>query len=209
MADEQTEALTAILVTPPRRASLREAEAEASAEVLAGLRAYPCETPDDEAALADILHSVKARAKEVEEMRTTITGPLNAAKRAVDGLFKPALSAMAEAEAIIKSKLAGAHERREAANRARLEAAAASARAGDTMAASRSLAEVSTAKPEGVSFRCTWTHVVEDVALVPREWLTVDGSKVKIHLAKFNDGHREPEPVPGLRFIKTTGVIAR
>lgn len=204
----ETEVLTGILVTPERHLAILSGAAEASS-VLMALRDWPCDTTEDEASLAEILGAIKGRAKELEEMRTSITGPLNAAKAAVDALFKPAKTGLAEAESIIKAKLAEAHTRREAANQARLQAASASAQAGDTASAAASLAAVDRAKPAGVSFRVAWSCQIEDSTKVPREWLTVDVAAVKAHLARFNDTPLEPEPVPGLKFSKVVGVTAR
>lgn len=208
-SDPQTEALTAILVTPRSRADLRAAEGEASPDVLDSLRAYPCETPEDEATLAEILHSIKDRAKDVEEMRTSITGPLHVAKRAVDAMFKPVKEALEKAETIIKGKLGEAHSRREEANRRALVAAAGLARVGDTASAASALATVDKSKAEGVSYRTTWSCGIVDATMVPRKWLTVDVAAVKEYLAVYNGTEREPEPVPGLVFTKSVSVAAR
>ena len=204
----QEAALVAVLVTSDRREAIRSEEAE-TASTLEGLRDFPCDTPDDEADLAEILGAIKAKAKELEAMRTSITGPLNAAKRAVDALFKPAAEAMAEAERIIKAKLAHAAERREAANRAALERAQQAARAGDSASASAALAEVSTGKPAGVSFRHTWDFTLDDLDKVPRKWLTLDRSAVHIYLRGYDGKPVDPPPVPGLTFKKSTNVTAR
>lgn len=48
------------------------------------------------------LRAVKALAKQVEEARTSITGPLNAALKAVNDLFRPAGDAVADAESTFK-----------------------------------------------------------------------------------------------------------
>lgn len=50
----------------------------------------------------DDLRAVKAAAKQVEDSRTSITVPLNAALKAVNDLHRPAATALAEAEASFK-----------------------------------------------------------------------------------------------------------
>jgi DNA polymerase III gamma/tau subunit len=57
-----------------------------------------------EAAAAD-LREVKALAKRVEESRTSITGPLNQAAKAVNDLFRPPAEYLSQAEAALKTAM--------------------------------------------------------------------------------------------------------
>lgn len=78
------------------------------------------------------LQAIKKRGKALEEQRTAITGPLNAALKAVNALFKPAQELLDSAESVIKTKMIGfqrAEEARAAEARRIAEAEAAAERA--------------------------------------------------------------------------------
>lgn len=224
MADT-TSALTAILVPAERQAEIQSEQSEAQA-TLAQLREWPCITPEDEQDLADILGAIKSKSKDLEEKRTSITGPLNLAKRAVDALFRPAKNALEEAETIIKGKLAQADRRREEARRAALllaQESAAKAQAakaqGDvvqvqaaTQAAAVALASAptsgSSAAPDGVHFRYQWKWELEDIGQVPMDFLALNHATMKIYTSRFKDREDIP-PVSGIRFFRERIVVAR
>lgn len=75
---------------------------------------------------ADELRAVKAKAKALEEQRTAITTPMNAALRAVNALFKKPAEMLEQAEKLIKREMIGYSDRKEqeriAAERAAREA---------------------------------------------------------------------------------------
>jgi hypothetical protein len=54
---------------------------------------------------ADQLKGIKAKAKTLEERRTAITGPLNAAVKAVNDLFRAPAEALTKAEGVLKGKM--------------------------------------------------------------------------------------------------------
>ena len=204
--------IMAVLVTPATRAEAAQ-EAQETAATLAQLRDWPCATAQDERDLADFLTALKDKMKDLDGKRTAITGPLNQAKRAVDALFKPALDAMAEAEAIIKGKLADAATRRNQLAQAALAQASRAAQVGDTRGAATALATASQAQeaapPPGVTYRYTWDAQLGDIDQVPREWLSVDWSKVRLYTVHHQASETIP-PVPGLVFTrKPIVVVAR
>jgi len=76
---------------------------------------------------ADELKKIKARAKELDEKRKAITGPLDEVKKQIMGLFNPPLQMLEQAETILKRAIGTYHdkieqERREAEARAQEEA---------------------------------------------------------------------------------------
>lgn len=79
-------------------------------------------TADDYQLGADELQGIKARWKALEEQRTSITGPINNALRAVNALFKGPQDLLERAEWMIKGKLIGYdnEQKRIAAERQRL-----------------------------------------------------------------------------------------
>lgn len=99
--------------------------------VLSFVQGY--EINDDEAYgfAAEELQSIKGRLKQLDEQRTAITGPLNAATKAVNDLFRGPATLLTTAEAGIKSKMLGWQAKVEAATaeeRRKAEAAAAAER---------------------------------------------------------------------------------
>lgn len=56
---------------------------------------------------ADELKAIKSKAKTIEDQRTSITGPINKALKAVNDLFRGPSDYLAQAEKIIKTKMIG------------------------------------------------------------------------------------------------------
>lgn len=139
-------------------------------QALTGAADYVIDSPTMFELAGDDLKAIKALQKEVEEKRTSITGPLNQAVKAVNDLFRPAKDHLDKAEATLKRAMvtysteqerlaaearrkaeaearaererlaAIEREQAKAAARAQAEAAAAAA-AGDAEAAARAQAE--------------------------------------------------------------------
>lgn len=138
------------------------------------------------------LKAVKALAKQIEEKRTAITGPINKALREVNALFKPAKEWLGQAEQLLKAKLLEFQTEQERIaqelqaeadalakkEREKLERRAAKAKAkGKTEKAEAlsQVAETTTApviksaapKLAGIATRETWkAEVVDELALV-------------------------------------------
>lgn len=75
---------------------------------------------------AEELQAIKTKAKQLEDQRTAITGPINQALRGINALFKDPATFLEKAEGIIKRKMltySTEQERIAAAERARQEAA--------------------------------------------------------------------------------------
>jgi len=66
----------------------------------------------------DELRAIKAKAKSLEEQRTAITSPLNAALRAINALFKGPADMLDKAERLIKTQMIGYTDRKDAERRA-------------------------------------------------------------------------------------------
>jgi len=69
--------------------------------------AYKVTSPEAALAAGEDLRLVKALARQLEEKRTAITGPINKALKEVNALFKPAQEWLAEAERLLKGALLG------------------------------------------------------------------------------------------------------
>lgn len=78
---------------------------ENSQDMLEVARDWKILTPKMATAAGEDLKAVKALAKQVEQQRTAITGPINKALKEVNALFKPAKEWLAEAERLLKGEL--------------------------------------------------------------------------------------------------------
>lgn len=207
---EQTHALTAILVKPERQAEITAAASEVR-QVLIQLHDYPCESDQDLEDLGVILAEVRGRLKDLEEARTSITKPLNAAKKAVDDLFSAPKSLFQDAERLIREKINSYAMAKEKERQKALQAAAEAARAqlppvpSGTAAQAPMVAQApapaALSGSANVYFRHVWEWEITDQAKVPAHFLMVNPKAVEAHMAPYQKGEAMPE-VPGLRFTR-------
>jgi hypothetical protein len=166
------------------------------------------------------LKRIKGAMKRMEELRTAITRPMDAAKRAVMDLFGPPAERLATAERSIKSAMVTyqneierqAREERLIAEREareqqeRLEAAASrAAERGEMETADALQSQAATVQPvavtretpkiAGINFRDAWKFEITDPAAIPREYLLVDESKIR----KIVQAMKADTKIPGVR----------
>ena len=82
-----------------------QAEAKSTGEAMQVLSDLAIQNDDDLAFAGDVLKDAKTRWKALEEKRTAVTGPLNAALREINGWFKPVQEPLKRAESILKEKI--------------------------------------------------------------------------------------------------------
>lgn len=180
------------------------AELSASSKTLSiDARALVIHSPEAYESAAEMLKDVKGRRKSLDELRRTMTRPLDEAKSAIMDLFRSPAERLEQAEAALKRALivySDAQEKARRAEQARLEEAArkereklqrqadaAAAKGREERAAVLEAAAVAVVAPvsqaaapkvAGVSFRSIWRAEVVDASLVPREYLMVDQAKI-------------------------------
>lgn len=188
------------------------------------VKAFPCETPEQEQFCADGRLRASLISKAVDARRTAITKPLLDAKRAADALFNPTIKVFDAIEDTFRQKIQAAQQRRQDAERAARAAAVEAARQATALVAqsappvvvAQATAQVSVALaqvpekfvPSGISSGAEWEAELVDLSQVPREWLTVDWSKVKIHQKAYQKSEHIP-PVSGFKFRRVATVRAR
>lgn len=69
------------------------------------IESFEIATTEDYSLAADELHSIKSKARVLEQQRTDITGPINAALKAVNALFRSPADTLAAAESMLKGKM--------------------------------------------------------------------------------------------------------
>lgn len=166
------------------------------------------------------LKRIKGAMKRLEDLRTAITRPMDAAKRAVMDLFRQPAERLETAERTIKGAMVSyanemERQQREERDRAEREAqaerdrlAAAAARAADRGEADTadaiqqqadSVAAVvpirETPKIAGIHFRDVWKFEITDAAAIPREFLQVDEQKIRRVVQAMKGDTR----IPGVR----------
>jgi hypothetical protein len=194
-------------VDEPTERQIVVAKQEEAIEILEGFQDFEIEDDDDYEVVAEGVKEVKRIAKDIDARRKKVTAPLNAALAEFRSWYKPALDLLERTEMVLKGKL-GVYERlQEARSREAMEAAAAAAREGDFDGAHEaSKGIVSAPSVKGVTIVRYWDYEIEDISKVPRRYLCLDHSAVKIYIKAA--GKEEPAPIPGLRFVsKDRGIV--
>ena len=182
--------------------------ASSQAQVLAIVEPLRAEAADSAIAIAaiaigsqsmldkvgELLTQTKAKYKAIEAERTKVTKPLNDAKKAIDGWFKPAKTALNDLEIVLKDAMSSYITGQE---QKRLEAL----QLGNHEAA---LATEQPVMPAGISTRTTWKFHVVDVARVPREYLVLDMAAIQAHVST----HKSNSSIPGIDAYPDTGIAA-
>ncbi len=151
---------------------------------------FVVDSPETYQLAADELKAIKARADKLEEQRTSITKPINAALKAVNDLFRGPADLLARAEQALKRKMlayseeqeriaaeerrkaeaAAAEERRRLAEQAEAErkraeeAAAKAAETNDPLAAARAAEHAATAATLATTAQVLTAPVIASVA---------------------------------------------
>jgi len=171
-----------------------QVELETANRLLAVLQNWKLETPADVDKAGNLLTGAHERWKELEALRKSVAKPAYDAQKTINDHFRPALQAWLQAKNETKRVMQEYRQVQEAANQARIEAAA----AGNAAA----LAQVQpVAPPAGVSYQEDIDIQVINFDLIPREWLAVDWSKLKI-AARTGQA-----PPPGVTFTRKPKVV--
>lgn len=180
------ETLGTYVILPPKAVREEIAETEQKGRSLLG--ALETFEIDDVGQAQDLLSEIHRTHQVLDRKRKEVTKPALEAKKTLDTLFKPALSVWSQAKAVLRGKLEEYHDRAEAERRE----AIAKASKGEGIVP---------APPALPTTREEWVVIVENIDQIPREFLTVDWSALKL-LAK--KGKTAP---PGVRFERKSRVI--
>jgi len=178
-------------------------------EVLDTFKGWIPKTQEELETVATVLCGVKAQRNELEALEQAERKPLNALLAESSARFKPVKTLWADAEVMLKSKIAAARLLEDERNRKALVAAADAHAAGDAQGVVDALAQGTNVRDiPGISTSKQWTYIIEDESLLPEEfWLRIPNEKLlKEHCAHTKD--REPTPVPGVRFVPDVRVAA-
>lgn len=196
-------------------------ELAAQSDMLAQVAlAYRVASPIEYANAGEELKKIKAAAKRLDDLRKTMTKPLDAAKKAIMDFFRTPETKLQQAESGIKRAMIAYSEeqdriRREEQRKAdeaarkeqeKLQAQAAKAAASgkvekavelETRAATVVAPIINREPPKvaGINMREAWKFEVIDERAVPREFLMVDESKIR----KFVSNMKGDTQIAGVR----------
>lgn len=176
------------------------------------------------------LRMIKSQLKMIEEKRLEITRPMDEAKKAVMGFFKPFTDRLSSAETRVKKAMADwkreedariREQQRRAAEKAkkeedRLRAQAEAAREKGKELRAEVLEEradmiipdpivTSAPKVEGISTRTIWKFRIIDPEKIPRTYMTIDEKKIGGVVRALKDG----TDIPGIEVYSESCISAR
>lgn len=215
-------------INPAADPDVKELTAQ-SAQLLALSSTYKVATADQYNGAGDELKRVKAAQKRLDDLRKSMTRPLDAAKKAIMDFFRAPEDQLARAESGIKRAMIAFSEeqeriRREEQRKAeeaarkereRLEAQARKAAESGKTEKAEQLEERAAAvvapviqreapKVSGVNLRDVWLFEITDPNLVPREYLVVDESKIR----KVVGALKGDTTIPGIRVYSEKRMAA-
>lgn len=191
------------LAVAPETASEATLAADTARRTLVQLKALPVTVANLEL-VGSILVDVKRQYKDLDARMKAITAPMRAAEKGVRELFRPALTALAEAESLLKKGIADAQAAQANANAAAMAQAQAALAVGDTRGAALAAHVLTPVQAvQGVTTREVWTFRVVDPESVPRELCTPDDAKIRAYIEA---GARQ---IPGVLVELSTQVSVR
>ena len=142
----------------------------------------------------------------LESRKKALTKPLKDEAKAIEAQFRPSVEALDRADGLLRAKTLMYRQKvEEAATEARLKLLAESevaaeagdhdealALAQDAMSTDAAITKRTDVESGGVQVKMMWTFEVEDVNKVPREFFTLDESKIR---AAVRSGQRDIEGV--------------
>lgn len=205
--EESTKIVEAFNSKPSEQQQIATRKGEVE-DILEAFKDFQIEDDGDYEVVAEGLQEVKRIAKDLEQRRKTITQPINGALREFNSWFKPAQTVLENTERVLKRRLAEYETLKAEQSRLAMLAAAAASQAGDFDAAheaSKGIVELPSA--HGITHSRYYDYEITDISKVPREFLAVDHSAVKIYIK--NAGKDCPQSIPGIKFVEKTRTIAR
>lgn len=193
------------MIDKPKLSNETKQQAEEAQRTLDFVRRVVVRNVDEAQLAVDITKQIKAKASEIEALRSRWVKPLTDVIADIDTHFKPALEALDAAEKQIKILLSEyVLSRQESVNRTLAQVEEAVAR-GDAQTATALTARARDLAPgdlKGAQIRELWEVEITDATQVPREYWTID-TKILGALAREQ---KEAFSVPGARATRKLSV---
>jgi hypothetical protein len=185
-----------------------EAESRDAQDALEMIREFEITSQQDYDAADELLGEAKQAWKKWDAKRKKAVVPLNQAKAEIQSWFKPILDLYAEAETILKGKIAAYSRAQPQKQDALLAQAQQAYQQGDVIQMRHDLRAASQAEVQqssNISITQLWRYDVVDAAQLPREYLIPDIAKISATVRKLKDQTR----IPGVRVWAEDNVIRR
>lgn len=194
-------------MTDPNVLAKQEADTQfaVAVEWRALIENFTIATDEQQEQVMGLLREVKGKFKALEARRTEITGPLNAALRSVNDLFRPPKEKFEDLERLLKAKVAKYLELKRQANATYAQLGAQAATPEQATQILQQMVPVE--PPRGVSVRSVWKFNVTDPDAVPRELCSPDVKKIGAACQYAPDG--QPLPIPGVQWFQDSSVTVR
>lgn len=217
---------TVIDITPGAKKAIKETEL-----MVKNYQDYAIALPEQYTRAAEDLKKIKAKYKELEDIRKSATGPLDEAKRRIMDWFRGSLDALSNIENIVKREMLSWQQKQEQIRRVeearlaeiqrkeveRLAKKAEEAAAKGKVEKAEELRQQATEKAmltptvastvekiKGISTRIYWRYRVTNEALIPRDYLIPNHEK----LADIAEATKGTLKVEGIEFYSEEGMIA-
>lgn len=165
-----------------------EAKREEARAYLEACRQFQIDSQDSADTAAKMMAEFKRLRNELEDQRTGITKPMNAALRKVNGLFKPVIEYYDSCERALKDSVA----RFLGAQRAAQDAALSEVAAGNEAALAVAHGQENIETPATLSPSSVWVVESVDPAQIPREYMLPDMRKIAAVVKAAGKDHGIP-----------------
>lgn len=164
------------------------------------LNTHPLETAEHVKLFSGLLVEIRKQRDALEEQRTSITKPMNAAKKAVDALFKPVRELYDAMDATITKRLAERSAAQTATQTKALAAVAEGSRDSEVLDAAHTEAD----DTDGLIPQVGYEFIVYDESAIPRAFLAFDeGLALQYTAHNVKEGKPIPE-IPGVEIKEVT-----
>jgi len=143
----------------------------------------PVTTPEEYRVAAEELKALASTERQLDKRRKEATAPLDEAKKAIMAWFRPALDSIDAAKLSLRQRLSAYDAKQRQAEEMASAQAVAAIRMGDVELATRvtTAAMATAAAPvAGVSSRQVWDFEIVNGAAIPREYLAIDETKIRL-----------------------------
>lgn len=180
--------------------AVHKAEADS---ILKMVEVFEVNNKDDYSSLGDILVDIKTQFKAIEKERKTVTEPLNAIIKKVNGWFKPASKDFEKIEKTIKRKMADY----QLSQKQRQNEALAQAVEQEDPRFLQKATSLQMEKVQGISSRVIWRFEIVNTDLLPDHLCKRVPDNEAID--KIVQEKRDDTAIPGVRVIKDVQISAR
>ena len=200
--------MSTALSTSTTPESIAASEHEQAEQVLSVIRSFKIVTVQDHENAVLMLAEAKKERARIEEIRTGITRPINQSLKKINELFKPIDITLGATIQFLNEAVVGWIEEQTRERDRLLREAAEAAQAGASIKAADAIFQAQGSlvpQVDGFSVRDVWSGEVVDAALLPREYLIPDVTKL---LAETRE-KKDKMNVPGWKVTSRKTTVSR